>query len=531
MHRFPVWLLSVVAALWSPISFAGKAGDIERRFGVVPQYTPSVSANHWQPLLEILQQRTGVKLRFATASNVAEFEERVIAGEYDFVFLNPLLFLEARQSHAYRALARDSHPLVGLIVVRAADGPRTMDDLRHRTIAFPAPRAYGATLLTRADLKQRGIPHDVFYLGSHESVYQAVIAGRHAAGGGVRRSFELLPESDRKKLRVLHATHPTTSHLVAAHPRVPIPDAQRVERALLALHTDSGGQMPLRTLGIQQFVPARPAEIERLTSMNYPPRLRQMRLHIIPRLGVDATRLYAQPLAVSLKQKLELDVRLNVYDDMASFERGIFGETGPALINANPVQAQRLMRKGYEIIAQQVPLDSPQGMRSVLLVRTDSPIRKLADLKGKRIAFGGGANAFFASLVPRAMLKQAGLEGQYQSVNPGKAVADVLPLLRDAEVDAAAVGSLALANTELREKFINGRMRVLAQSDPMPGLAWLVGPKLHPAIRDEIRLYLLNLVGDAPWQVALRQTGIERLAPADNSTYTVIGRYLGGGSP
>lgn len=530
MRRNTIRLLSAMFTLLWLATSAAWASSHERRFGVVPQYTPLVSATHWQPLLNDLSRRSGANLRFATATSVTEFEERTLDGAYDYVFLNSLLYLEAKRAHGYRALVRDSRPLEGMLVVRT-DGPRSLGELADKTIAFPAPRAFGATLLVRVELKRHGIPHDVFYLGSHESVYQAVLAGQRVAGGGVRYSYDLLPEAQKRRLRILHVTAPAASHVVAVHPRVPPAEAQQVARTLLALHADDSGRQSLRALGLRQFAQTRPSDFARLNEMSFPPRLRRVTMHVIPRLDPDSTRLYAQPLAASLKQKLDLDVRLNVYSDMPAFDRAIQDEAGPAIINANPVQARRLIGKGYEIVAQQLPLDSPQGMRGVLLVRADSPIRELADLKGKRIAFGGGENAFFAAIVPRAMLKRAGLAGLYTPVFPGKAVTDVLPALRDGEVDAAAVGSLAMANTMLRERFIDGRMRVLAQSEPMPGLAWLVGPNLNPDIRDEVRLHLLNLNGDAPWQVALRQTGIERLVPASNTTYAVIGRYLGGGTP
>ena len=67
-----------------------------------------------------------------------------------------------------------------------------------KTLAFPSPRAFGATLLTRADLKRLDIPHDVSYLGTHESVYQDVAQGRHVAGGGALHSFELLAAAQRQ---------------------------------------------------------------------------------------------------------------------------------------------------------------------------------------------------------------------------------------------------------------------------------------------------------------------------------------------
>ena len=173
------------------------AASSEHGFGVVPQLSPIVTAERWQPLLNEVSRQAGVALRFATASGITKFEERVLAGEYDFVYLNSLLFQEAQKSRGYRALVRDEQPLQGIIVVRQ-DGPRSLAELSGKTLVFPSPRAFGATLLTRADLKRLDIPHDVSYLGTHESVYQDVAQGRHVAGGGALHSFGLLPAAQRR---------------------------------------------------------------------------------------------------------------------------------------------------------------------------------------------------------------------------------------------------------------------------------------------------------------------------------------------
>ena len=53
----------------------------------------------------------------------------------------------------------------GIIVVRQ-DGPQSLAEPGGKTLAFPSPRAFGATLLTRADLRRLAIPHDVKYLGT-----------------------------------------------------------------------------------------------------------------------------------------------------------------------------------------------------------------------------------------------------------------------------------------------------------------------------------------------------------------------------
>jgi ABC-type phosphate/phosphonate transport system substrate-binding protein len=167
-------------------------------------------------------------------------------------------------------------------------------------------------------------------------------------------------------------------------------------------------------------------------------------------------------------------------------------------------------------------------MQAVLLVRMDSPYQRLTDLRGKRVAFGGGANAFFASIVPRVMLKRAGLHGQYQdaSAQATGAVAQVLQQLHAGAVDAVAIGTPALQNKRLRAQYIDGRMRVLARSDALPGLAWLASPAVDADTREALRYLLLNFGTDAPGHAELAATGTDRLVAADNATYAPVAKYL-----
>ncbi len=517
--------LLLLAAGLASLALAAHALEVERRVGIVPQYSPIRSAEQWQPLLDLLTRQSGVALRFATAPDISEFEERVLAGVYDYAFVNALLFQEAQRRAGYQALARSAATARGVIVVRR-DGPTRLQALRDQTIAFPAPRALIATLLPRAELRRFNIPHHVYYLGTHESVFQALLRGQVLAGCTARSAFDALPPDQRAQLRILHQTAPTVAHVLAAHARVPAAERARLQARLLALHETPGAAGALKQLGIERLVPVADSDFAPLAGMRLPTRVPLIEFHVIPRLAPEATRQHMLPLAAVLKQRLAIQVDLKTYSNLESFERHIYQTRNPALINANPLQAQRLLEQGYEVIAQQLPVASPEGMRGIVLVRSDSPYQSLADLAGKRIAFGGGPSAFFATIVPKAMLKRAGLDGRYLDVSRPGPVADVLPRLAAGEVDAIGLGNMGLHNKELNERYIRGRMRVLAQSEPIPGLAWLLGPQLDADLRDEIRHLLLHFDASAPGHAAMQAAGIERLLPANAATYAPIARYL-----
>jgi phosphonate transport system substrate-binding protein len=515
-------LLVVVAAL---AAAPAKAADPERSFAIVPQQLPSAAALRWQPLIDRVARDSGTTLRFATAASVAEFEARCLQGHYDYVFLNPLLFQEARRRVGYQALVRDSEPGRGVLVVHA-EGPRRLEELNDQLLAFPASRAFLATLLTRAELRAAGIKHAAAYLGTHDSVVQGVLRRQYPAGGIARRSWDLLAPAQRQSLRVLHETRPVAPHFVAAHPRVPAGERARVQQTLLQLHAQPDGAALLTRVEWHRLQAFQESDLASLAGITLPPSPTTLDLHVIPRLDQRATQDTLEPLATFLRQRLDARVTLRAYPDMERFEAAVYQATAPALIIANPTQALRLAAQGFEIIAQERPVGSVEGMRGLILVRADSPYRTLADLAGKPIAFGGGDNAFFASIVPRAMLKREGLAGRYQDVSRPGPVAAVLEPLLSGEVEAVGIGSQAFTNQKIRERYALDRLRVLASSQAMPSLAWLAGPRLEPAMVEDLRQLVLRFGADAPGHAALRAAGIDHMQPADRRTYAGIAAYL-----
>ena len=205
-------------------------------FGVVPQQAATRLAQMWVPLLQRVQALSGVPLKFATAKDIPTFEEGLAAGRYDFAYMNPFHFVVFNAAPGYRALARDRDQRLKGIMVVAKEAPIVaLEDLANRELVFPAPGAFAASILTRAELERRGIPFQTRFVASHDSVYLNVAGGHFAAGGGIRRTLEAVNPEVREQLRVLWETEGFTPHAIAVGPQVPERDAQAVGQALLAL--------------------------------------------------------------------------------------------------------------------------------------------------------------------------------------------------------------------------------------------------------------------------------------------------------
>ena len=112
------------------------------------------------------------------------------------------------------------------------------------------------------------------------------------------------------------------------------------------------------------------------------------------------------------------------------------GQTG----EAPPIFAQAAAAD-FVYIAHEPP--APQG--EAVLVPKDSPIKSLADLKGKRIALNKGANVHYLLV---KVLEKAGIK--YSDITPVfLAPADALPAFERGSVDAWAIWDPFLASAEV----------------------------------------------------------------------------------
>lgn len=223
-------------------------------FGVVPQQAASTLAKAWGPLLKEVSQNAKIDLRFATAPDIPTFEARLAKGEYDVAYMNPYHYAQFHQSQGYQVLVKEKDKkLKGIIVVAKDASFQNLKALAGETIAFPAPGAFAASMIPRANLKQRNIDFKPQYVGSHDSVYLAVSQGLFKAGGGVGRTFNNLPIETQSKLRILWTTPKYTPHAIAVHPRISAHTRKVLITELMALSQSEFGLSLLNNLGFKHL--------------------------------------------------------------------------------------------------------------------------------------------------------------------------------------------------------------------------------------------------------------------------------------
>jgi phosphonate transport system substrate-binding protein len=241
----------VIAALagltpWSAMAqgatppVAASATQAVYAVSVVPQFPAVDIARTWTPILEQLGQQVGARFELKVARDIPSFEADVKAGLPDFAYMNPFHQVRAKRAQGYVPLVRDTELLTGILVVRKDDPIRSTRQLEGQTLAFPAPNAFGASLLIRAQLDEVDrVRITPFYARTHTNAYRQTLAGKAAATGGLRATLEREPPEVQAGLRILFETPGAAPHPLSAHPRVPVAVQRAVQAAWFKLAQDS----------------------------------------------------------------------------------------------------------------------------------------------------------------------------------------------------------------------------------------------------------------------------------------------------
>jgi phosphonate transport system substrate-binding protein len=225
--------------------------------GITPLKPAAKLAEEWTPLLDQVARRSGVELRFRTATSIPAFGERLEKGEYDIAYMNPYHYQVVSASPGYRAFARErNQPLEGILIVRKDSKIKSLRDINGAKVSFPTPLAFAASMLTQAELHAQGIQVHAQYVQSHDSVLKSVAGGHFEVGGTILKVLQTADPQLGGSLRVLHTTAVYHSHPFGAHPRVPAGTVQKLQQAFSSLQQDEVGRKLLATVAFKGFEPA-----------------------------------------------------------------------------------------------------------------------------------------------------------------------------------------------------------------------------------------------------------------------------------
>lgn len=205
---------------------------------VVPQSPPLEIHERWMPFVERLSKNAGVDIQLRVYSAFQQFEDDLMNGVPDLVFMNPYQAAVARKAQGYIPLVRDKREVKGIIFVRKDSPIRSIKELNNKEIAFVSPKTICSIILRNELLMEEKIQFLPRYMGTASNVYRNVILGKIPAGGTLDIPLNKEPPELRTQLRIIYETPAMASHPLSVHPRTPEKLRQAIINAVFSIARD-----------------------------------------------------------------------------------------------------------------------------------------------------------------------------------------------------------------------------------------------------------------------------------------------------
>jgi len=245
-----LWVLSLAVPGWVHAQENGVY-----RFSPVNQYGIEMTASYWNPIIEYITKKTGVKLQLKIGRTSADTTAFVLANEVEFVFSNHL-FSPDRDQLGWKVFGRrQTAPIHSQIVVLADSPIQKLEQLAQKSVAFPGPEALVAYKFAYAQLLNRNIPVEVVFGGNMDGAFAQLASGKVQAAGANSQLTDGWSKREGRALRVLWQSEPLYDLALMAAKKVPDADLRAVSKAFIEMGNDPEGKRILATASALVKIP------------------------------------------------------------------------------------------------------------------------------------------------------------------------------------------------------------------------------------------------------------------------------------
>jgi ABC-type phosphate/phosphonate transport system substrate-binding protein len=223
-------------------------------------------------------------------------------------------------------------------------------------------------------------------------------------------------------------------------------------------------------------------------------------------------------IAADLAKLLKQPVTVEPVGDYKQLRKGLADKTYDlAIVHPAHISIQAMKASGYRLVAVTRGF---QNYTAQFLVRTDSPLKSLADLKGQKL--GAPDEDSITSVMVRATLRDAGLDTTQVSMVYTR-YQDAVPFFVENRLTTA--GATA-ANAVIKEWTGKGG-KILAKSKPVPIKHIIASPNLGAEQVDAVREYLVGLDASEDGRKKLAPTHYAGFDRYDQAALLTLGTWLG----
>ncbi len=236
------------------------------------------------------------------------------------------------------------------------------------------------------------------------------------------------------------------------------------------------------------------------------------------RVPIEEIRGRYAAIAADLSKILKQPVTIEPIGDYPTLRKGLAAKSYDlAMVHPAHLSIQAIKESGYKLVAV---TKGYQKYTASFLVKADSPLKSLSDLKGLKL--GAPDEDSITAWMVRATLRDANVDPKGMAITYTR-YQDAVPFF----VENSLTNSGATASNALVKAWQAKGGKILAQSKPVPIKHIIAGPSLSADQIDKVREYLLalDMSDDGKKKLEpIKYTGFERY---DEAAMLAIGTWLG----
>ncbi len=189
----------------------------------------------------------------------------------------------------------------------------------------------------------------------------------------------------------------------------------------------------------------------------------------------------------------------------------------------NPYQTINSLKHGYRVFGKMADDDE---FRGIILIRKDSGIKEVTDLKGKAVSYPA-KTALAATMMPQYYLQTHGIDVNVDIDNRyvGSQESSIMNVLLG-QVAAAATWPVPWKTFVAEHPEQAAQLDVKWQTETLQNNGWVARDDMPTAIVDEFAAVLFSLQDNEEGRKLLAAVPVSRFVAADEQTYAPVAAFL-----
>ncbi|HST23457.1 MAG TPA: putative selenate ABC transporter substrate-binding protein [Blastocatellia bacterium] len=245
-----------------------------------------------------------------------------------------------------------------------------------------------------------------------------------------------------------------------------------------------------------------------------------LRLSMIPTTDPGKVIRESQPLVEYLEREVGGKVDMTVPTNYAAVVEAIANDQVDIAYLGGFTYVQASKRAGVVPLVQR---ERDRNFHSLFITQKDSGINSLADLKGRKFAFGD-VNSTSGHLMPEYFMREAGVDlavisgAIYSGGHDATALA-----VANKKVDAGALDETVFQRMVSENKLDSTQVRVFYTTPPFFDYIWVARKSLDPKVAEAFSAAMLKLDGNEPTQkIILDLLTASKYVKAQDSDYNKL---------